>query len=292
MKNNTEMSAEALLTRAEELVQSAKNFECQLMVSVTLTGKDQSIIENQLSNHSTIFQDKAMIDIATRFYGMDLEQKSYWVTEGEHYYEYSDSPQGWVRNEYRQGNFLSYLESFYMLLNFPAFFRDKKSFEIVDTETIDGQNIVTLRGLIPGAFTRPVLGLVTSLTLLSILTDDESFYQDMPDIPVNVYLNEETGAVTKVVFSLKETNEKILDNAYGDDQPRPMAGVWGAVSTVVYSNYVSAPDFEVPKEVKESCTVIEPKTSETEKAAESHASKQEDSHEHGEGECECGCHNH
>ena len=62
--NNKEMSAEKLLTRAEELVQNTHNFECQLMVSVTLTGKDQSIIENQLSNHSTVFQDKAMIDIA------------------------------------------------------------------------------------------------------------------------------------------------------------------------------------------------------------------------------------
>ncbi len=263
--NNKEMSAEKLLTRAEELVQNTHNFECQLMVSVTLTGKDQSIIENQLSNHSTVFQDKAMIDIATRFYGMDLEQKSYWITEGEHYYEYSDSPQGWSRNEYRQGNFLSYLESFYMLLNFPAFFRDKKSFEIIDTEEIDGHNIITLRGIIPGEFTRPVLGMVTSLTLLSILTDDESFYQDMPDIPVNVYLDADTGLMTKIVFSLKEINEKILDNAYGDDQPRPMAGIWGAVSTLVYSNYGSAPDFEVPKEVKENCKVVGLKETEAEK---------------------------
>ena len=78
-------------------------------------------------------------------------------------------------------------------------------------------------------------------------------------------LDADTGLMTKIVFSLKEINEKILDNAYGDDQPRPMAGIWGAVSTLVYSNYGSAPDFEVPKEVKENCKVVGLKETEAEK---------------------------
>lgn len=283
---HSEMTAEKLLTRAETLVHDIHDFECQLMVSVTTLGKDRSINENQLSNHSVIFQDRAMVDIATRFYGMDLAQTSYWITEGEHYYEYSSSPQGWVRNEYRQGNFLRYLESFYMLLNFPTFFARKKSFEITGTETIDGRSYITLRGTIPGPASRPVLSLVTSLTLLSILTDDESFYKDMPDIPVNVYLDEETGFVTKLVFSLKEANEKILDNAYGTEQPRPMAGIWGAVSTLVYQNYGSAPDFRLPEEAASHFINASPQE---ERQTPEHTTAP--AHDE-DGECECGCHNH
>ena len=279
---NKEMSAEQLLIQAEGLMQDVHNFECQLMVSVTLLGKDQRIIENQLSNHSVIFQDKAKVEIATRFYGMDLAQTSYWVTEGEHYYEYSSDSQGWKRNEYRQGNFLSYLESFYMLLNFPSFFRDKKSFEIIGTDTVNGRSCIALRGIIPGEFSKPVLSLVASMTLLSILTDDESFYEDMPDIPIHAYLDEETGHVVKLVFSLKEAEEKILDNAYGPDQPRPMAGIWGAVSTLVYQNYGQAPDFRIPDEVLKNYVDISPQNP----AEETH------SHSHDDGSCECGCHNH
>ena len=278
--NHKEMTAEQLLSQAESLVQNVHNFECQLMVSVTLLDKEQRITENQLSNHSVIFQDKAKVEIATRFYGMDLSQTSYWVTEGEHYYEYSNDSQGWKRNEYRQGNFLSYLESFYMLLNFPSFFRDKSSFEIIGTDMVNGRSCITLRGIIPGAFSKPVLSLVTSMTLLSILTDDESFYQDMPDIPVHAYLDEETGHVAKLVFSLKEVEEKILDNAYGTDQPRPMTGIWGAVSTLIYQNYGQAPDFSVPEEVLNHYVDISGQTEEGE--------KQE--HSHDEGDCGCGRH--
>ena len=42
-----------------------------------------------------------------------------------------------------------------------------------------------------------------------------------------------------------------------------MTGIWGAVSTLVYSNYGSAPDFEVPKEVKENCKIVDVKEAET-----------------------------
>lgn len=132
-----------------------------------------------------------------------------------------------------------------------------ESFKENGTEAINGSEATRYDGLISEAALNDVMetsGVDQQLASLNLSPEQAAeFYKDLGDLPISIWIDNESGLPVKYEMDMKQMMQKLMDNmmdAMGDETADVELTIDAMLISMTMSDYNNVADFEIPEAAK------------------------------------------
>jgi len=179
------------------------------------------------------------------------ESKSYTIQDGDVIKVYTYSMGVWSLQEVSG---LKNMEEALAKSNFKVFLDNFDSFKEVETEKIDGKDVVVYEGVIKGSSLSEVMktsGLLLSLQEDMTMDYDVVFGEDMSDMPVKFWIENGTAYPVKYSMDMSMVMNRLMTVIYAEAIPGTdiEVAVSKCLVEMTMKNINKAEDFKIPEEV-------------------------------------------
>lgn len=242
-------TASQVLTETAQSSNNMKSLEAQgsMKMNVSAGGQD---IDMNMGMDMAVFTDpyKIKMNMTIDLGGLGSQSSDvYLIQDGGKYYSYTNIAGQWYKMEMDQALFQKTIDSYDNSAYIDALTSSSESFEMEETEE-DGKKVYKLEGVITGDALNKMVEATGVMNQLADAGIDTSIYDNTGDMKVTVYVDKETSNLYKISIDMKELMKNALETALSGTGEE--IAVNDCVMEMIYKNYNSASDFELPKEAE------------------------------------------
>ena len=257
-----EASADEIIKTSLEKSKGIKSLDTEMKMVMKITAKapntaDQSAAIN-MDVKMTMFNDpmKGKLDIAmdmgaqgkqnmTAYIQKDDGKNVMYVTDGN----------AWVKQTISEADLAQYDAADQVT----SYMTSAQKFEKQGTEEINGKPTFKIQGILGGEMLKEAInstGAVDQLAAMGV--DKEEIYKDIKDLPVTIWIDQETNYPVKYAMDMTEMMQGIYQKMMESlgDKTEGRSITCDELSTVITcSNFNGATDFQIPQEALDAPSV-------------------------------------
>ncbi|BCN30047.1 DUF6612 family protein [Anaeromicropila herbilytica] len=264
-KTSPSMSPVSMIKKAQQNLASAKNYDANMTMDFSMTsGSDNFDIKMKIAMTSFTTPYKTKMDMNIDMGALGSQDiSSYILEDNNNYYEYMNTNGKWNKTKLDSSLMSPKQTDYFNQLTLDLYLSNAKSFKKVGTEKISNKTTIKLEGIMTGKSLKKMLQNKKFLSLLSSVGFDKINFKNLKDIPITMWLDQDSMNPVKMKMDMtsflqdimdailassinsKKTNSdsSILDSSESIKIPKCMV-------TIEYDSLGSASDFTVPDELK------------------------------------------